>query len=178
MKRLSLALISSVLLFACGAEQTNVVNISIDEELLQSIAGSQTTSETTATGSQRPAGGLPFDDKQPVDNVPANVQAEIFAAIDANAEALNSRNLQAFTNSLHPESQIASAMPRLFEILVQNETRYIILDKSLQAKAEEGAVVLVGRRTRDVKGTLNQTIRYTMRKHNGQWKVFFMAQDK
>lgn len=174
-KQLQAALSLGLLLLLSGCPtQSNAVNISIDPELLESISGTQAANKAKATGSTQKV-DTSIDASVPVESVAEDVEAAIFQAIDDNANALNTQNGDAFIRTIHPQSQINAAMPDLFILLVQSQTRYNILDKQLQSKSESAASVLVQRRTSDLSGTINQEILYTMRTDGDQWKVFFMT---
>lgn len=167
--QISLSLAAAVLLLAC-AEQSNAVNVSIDPELLQNLAGGRGAGNSSdapdETNKPTPSG---------IDVAP-EVQRAIFQAIDDNANALNVQDLRAYYQTLHPDSQFTALMPDVYYVLTtQYQTRYNILDKSIQSQSEDSASVLVRRRTSDTSGTLNQEILYTMRTFEGDWRIFFMT---
>lgn len=177
----ALLLSSAFLLAACGPGPTqnnnNNIKIDISEKLLQAL-GKQDGKTETDTGSQstntQTRGSINTDTETKVD-VSLELKKEIEQAIHDNANALNTRDLAAFSSSLHPSSQIQAAMPDIFYFLMQAQTSYNIVSIQIQSQSDTSATALVERRTTDLSGTINQQILYTLQKSGSQWKVFFMV---
>lgn len=176
-----LVTVAALGLNACG-DQKITQQVTIDKSLLEALQGKTTTKSTdgattTPTPAAKPsptssssAGSSSDDDS----GEPPEEQA-LFVAIRSNALALNTQDIQGFTNTLHPGSQFMAYMPNLFYLLIQAGTHYAINDMQVQRNDGTDATVLVDRDTTDISGTINQHITYTMRKSGTAWRVFFMA---
>ena len=158
-------------------DNKNVVNVNIDEKLLEAIRGKTGSKEPNETPSEIPPPKKPLELPDTDPDLELNHESEriIFQVIDDNANALNAQDIDPFIDTLHPESEFMSVMPDLFYYLIQAQTRYNILDKSVQSLSESSASVLVLRRTSDLSGTIDQEILYTMRKSGDDWRIYFMT---
>lgn len=177
-----LVTVAALGLNACG-DQKITQQVTIDKSLLEALQGKTTTKSTdgattTTTPSAKPSptsssgssSGSSSDDSDA-----SAAELPIFVAIRSNALALNTQDIQGFTNTLHPGSQFMAYMPNLFYLLIQAGTHYAINDMKVQRNDGTDATVLVNRDTTDISGTINQQITYTMRKSGTVWRVFFMA---
>ena len=164
-----------------GCDQKINQQVVIDKSLLETLSG-RTGSDSkspnaTPTSPQPSSQSTP----RPVDvplNVPLSDESAIRQIIQDNANALNSQDVGAFSNSLHPQSQIMNFMPDIFNVLVQYQTRYRINEIEITSKSESSASAYVYRSTTDISGTIEQDIIYTLRKSGDAWKVFFMEVDQ
>lgn len=104
--------------------------------------------------------------------VDASLEDLLNKSIQANASALNAQDVNAFTDSLHPQSPYMPYMPNVFYSLMQNETRYKINKITVQDATETTANVVVSRSTTDKSGTIEQELLYSMKKSGTAWKVF------
>lgn len=172
-KLLSLLLLAALtpVLSSCGEQKINQ-QVVIDKSLLEVLQG-KGKDGSVATPSGNPS-STPSPTASVDVNINPNVEREIKQAIQDNATALNSQDINAFASSLHPESRFTSFMPDVFYLLVQAQTRYRINGMSVESQSDTSASVLVDRSTSDISGTIEQEILYTMRKSGTSWKVFFM----
>ena len=162
-------------LSACG-EQKITQQVTIDKSLLEVLQGKAGPKDgATATVNPKPTA--------PPSSTPASSEPEptfgsdenaIFAVIKANANALNSQDLNSYATTLHPESQITRYMPDIFWLLVQAQTRYQINDLEVDEQNDSVASVWVDRSTSDISGTIEQDIIYTLKKSGSSWKIYFM----
>ncbi|MEZ0374376.1 MAG: hypothetical protein ACAI44_35140 [Candidatus Sericytochromatia bacterium] len=112
-------------------------------------------------------------------SIPFNPEQEqaLFAVIRANAEALNTKNLAAYSATLHPDSQITSYMPNVFNLLVEATTSYKLNKLTVRDFTGTSATVLVARSTTDKSGTIEQEILYSLRQSGPDWKIFQLEVD-
>lgn len=172
---------------ACG-EQKISQNVTIDKSLLEVLQGKASGGNTPTTkpsaGTASPEPGSSSTPSSPPRNTSgtgasANVgaEAELRAVIQANGTALNNQDLNAFAQTLHPQSKITQFMPDIFYLLVQAQTRYRFNSMTVEAQNENTATVYVDRSTTDISGTIEQGIVYSLQKSGPNWKIFFMEVD-
>lgn len=181
---------------ACGTDQAttnqinndnkNVVNVNISKELLEAIQG-KSSGDPSKTPSKANPSATPSDSPSPLPSIsPSNKpdpdsldlstseKDAILQVVDDNAKALNSQDIDAFSDTVHPDSEFAQYMPDLFYYLLNANTQYEIVNDYIDTVSGNSASVIVYRRTTDVAGTVDQEIVYTLRKDGSDWKIFNM----
>lgn len=175
---MALLVLGSGSLAACDQKVSQ--QVVIDKSLLEVLQGKSGPKESgtpTTTPSAKPNPTPTPKDDDPVVEVNVSDEQAIRAVIQANADALNSQNLPAYSATLHPDSQITAYMPNVFYVLVQYQTRYRINDLEVEELNGGNASVWVQRSTADLSGTIEQDIIYTLRKSGSNWKIFFMEDE-
>ncbi|MGV3523948.1 MAG: hypothetical protein ACO1RX_06975 [Candidatus Sericytochromatia bacterium] len=173
MKRVLLGLLPAcVLLTACPSPNVNQnVQVTLDQKLIDGLL----KPSANPTASSPPTPDTPAAPPANSGSIDAEANADIEQVIYDNANALNTQDVNAFYNTLHPASEFATYMPDIFYALLQYQTRYNIRSQQVQSVSGNSASVLVSRRTSDISGTIDQEILYTMQQSNGVWKVYFMT---
>jgi hypothetical protein len=174
---MALLVLGSGSLAACDQKVSQ--QVVIDKSLLEVLQGKSGPKEgsTTPPSAKPNPTPTPGSDDDPTVEVSVSDEQAIRAVIQANADALNSQNLPAYSATLHPESQITAYMPNVFYVLVQYQTRYRINDLEVEELNGNNASVWVQRSTADLSGTIEQDIIYTLRKSGSNWKIFFMEDE-
>jgi hypothetical protein len=104
-------------------------------------------------------------------------QDEIVAAVRANIDAVNSRDLNAVIAAIHPESPGLRDMKNTAEDLFKKfELRSTLKEIAIESVAGDEAKVRFSQMTEKLSGPGFQDNRvdgvHTLRRHNGEWKLY------
>lgn len=174
-KTLLMVLLALSGLTACG-DQKITQNVTIDKTLLDALQGKANgtaTPNTPASVNPAPPSGSSSTGTSTQVSVSTDSKV-LLKVIQDNADALNTQNIGAYTETLHPQSPFFKEMPNLFVALVQGQLQYRINSSQVLTHTDSEATVQVDRSTSSSAGTSHDQVLYTLRQSGTSWKVFFM----
>lgn len=180
-KTLLMVLVALSGLTACG-DQKITQQVTIDKSLLDALqgkaTGTTTTPNTTASVSPSPPTGsspTPTNGTSVGTSVGVSTDSKVvLKVIQDNADALNTENIGAYTDSLHPDSLFYKAMPSLFTKLVQGQLKYRINSSQVITHTTTQATVKVDRSTGSLGGVSHDLVLYTLLPSGSTWKIYTM----
>ncbi len=100
------------------------------------------------------------------------------AVVEANVKAINTQNVDAFAETLHPDSAYNKQLSSIFESITQAKIHHDLLSIEVSEKSTTSTMILtVTRKVSSITGNTRETASYLMKKDKDTWKIFDLTLD-